>query len=482
MAVFWRQSNPNMTDRNTLEAQLLDLIFDHRAIEFAELSRAFNPLRVLGVEHYEIRHANTLAWLLTPSESHGLGDAFARQFLKIACDQNNSGLGKAILAAVASTGLDAVHVRREVTTKEMERLAESEAEDAIEGKPDADETGALSEAQAASMGLLDVLIQGDSWVVAIEAKVRSRQHSEQLKRYAGSLTKGAPYMHRLHVFLSNDLTDAAYEPWSLITWDELVAAPLRLILDRLPTARHGEPQVAFLRSFLDVVDEHCLPPKGRREALLAELVADYSPLLNGIQGRQKGGKLTDGERELVAQNAVLIKKLAQRFKAPNVLREPMLKGLIQADDRLVLAGCSIGYVRFVMKAWLKQPWIHGAQSKRARGDYGVVCEIENSRDKGVQFKLQIRFLGDGIDERRPQRELLLELIRSAIKERPELAQRFPRAHWKADGSYFTIYSTEWLGSPLADDQVAVATLLETFMPSALAMSEFMAQVPSQLPT
>ena len=311
-----------MTDAKTPESQLLDLIFDHRAIEFAELSRVFNPLRVLGVEHYEIRHANTLAWLLTPGESHGLGDAFARQFLKIACDRDTGGSGTATLSSIASTGLEAAHVRREISSSQMERLTESETDDAIQGKPDADETGDVADDKRARPGLLDVLIQGQNWVVAIEAKVRSRQHSDQLDRYARSLAKGAPSMHRLHLFLTNDLTDQPREPWRPITWDALVSTPLRLILDRLPSARLGEPQIAFLRSFLDVVDEHCVPPKGRREDLLAALVEDYAPLLNGIQGRRKGGKLSERERELVAQNAGLIKKLAQRFRAPNVLREP----------------------------------------------------------------------------------------------------------------------------------------------------------------
>jgi len=40
----------------------------------------FNTFRVLGIEDAEIRHSNMLAWLLTPSESHGLGDRFLRRF------------------------------------------------------------------------------------------------------------------------------------------------------------------------------------------------------------------------------------------------------------------------------------------------------------------------------------------------------------------------------------------------------------------
>lgn len=46
----------------------------------ALLSR-FNIFRVLRAAKHEIRHSNMLAWLLTPDESHGLGDRFFRRWL-----------------------------------------------------------------------------------------------------------------------------------------------------------------------------------------------------------------------------------------------------------------------------------------------------------------------------------------------------------------------------------------------------------------
>ena len=33
----------------------------------------FNIFETLGIQHYEIRHSNTLAYWMNPSESHGLG-------------------------------------------------------------------------------------------------------------------------------------------------------------------------------------------------------------------------------------------------------------------------------------------------------------------------------------------------------------------------------------------------------------------------
>ena len=41
----------------------------------------FNVFRALKIERVEIRHSNALAWLLDPSESHGLGDVVLRRVL-----------------------------------------------------------------------------------------------------------------------------------------------------------------------------------------------------------------------------------------------------------------------------------------------------------------------------------------------------------------------------------------------------------------
>ena len=42
--------------------------------------RTFNPFDVLRYADYEIRHSNVLAWLLQPDGTHGIGDAFLRDF------------------------------------------------------------------------------------------------------------------------------------------------------------------------------------------------------------------------------------------------------------------------------------------------------------------------------------------------------------------------------------------------------------------
>jgi hypothetical protein len=41
----------------------------------------FNPLKILGVSNFEIRHSNVLAWLFNPKGHHGLGDSLFKSVL-----------------------------------------------------------------------------------------------------------------------------------------------------------------------------------------------------------------------------------------------------------------------------------------------------------------------------------------------------------------------------------------------------------------
>ncbi|HEY4196088.1 MAG TPA: PD-(D/E)XK nuclease family protein [Mucilaginibacter sp.] len=41
----------------------------------------FNPFDVLGIQHFEIRHSNFLAWMFDPAGSHRLGDYFLKGFI-----------------------------------------------------------------------------------------------------------------------------------------------------------------------------------------------------------------------------------------------------------------------------------------------------------------------------------------------------------------------------------------------------------------
>lgn len=89
--------------------------------EFARLHQKFhqfNPLKVLRVDQFEIRHSNILAWLLDPNETHQMGGFFLKKMLtRLVMRTENEGKGEEIdfLSFLHSSFHDA-EVAREVKT------------------------------------------------------------------------------------------------------------------------------------------------------------------------------------------------------------------------------------------------------------------------------------------------------------------------------------------------------------------------------
>ena len=139
--------------------------------ELGRLAKEFDAFRFLGVSGSEEIHSKVLTWLLNPKETHGAGDYFLKRFL--------SETGVATTQEVDSdTWLDAT-VRRE-----WPNVVDGEA------------------------GFLDILVQnqGKNFVCAIENKIFSDEHSEQLRRYRKALAKRYPSFRRHHVFLTPEGT------------------------------------------------------------------------------------------------------------------------------------------------------------------------------------------------------------------------------------------------------------------------------------
>lgn len=68
-----------------MESDLRKLIDDRQFREFHREfvePREFNTFDVLRYADYEIRHSNVLAWLLRPTDTHGIGDRFLRWFVE----------------------------------------------------------------------------------------------------------------------------------------------------------------------------------------------------------------------------------------------------------------------------------------------------------------------------------------------------------------------------------------------------------------
>ena len=151
--------------------------------ELESLLGGFNIFQVLGFEYGEIRHSNVLAWLLDPAESHGLDDTFLQAWLKRVL--HDAPVEATITPVdVHCWNLASVEVRREW--------------------------------QHIDLLLVFTMTGGEQWVVAVENKVNSTQHSDQLSRYRRIVeSQFGQARHRLYLFLTKneeEPEDDAYLP------------------------------------------------------------------------------------------------------------------------------------------------------------------------------------------------------------------------------------------------------------------------------
>lgn len=141
-----------------------------------------------GSGSYENRYNRMLRWLLDPAESHGLGPSFANALLALPA-----------LGETVDVGTRGVRVRVEVP---VQAEADSPA------------------------GRIDVVLTDrvSRLYVAVEAKMDSHQHSDQLRRYADyatTLAAPAPDWNHRFVFLTPTPEVPEHDAWVNVTYPDL---------------------------------------------------------------------------------------------------------------------------------------------------------------------------------------------------------------------------------------------------------------------
>lgn len=136
-----------MQNEETVIRQLEAFVIDNPQLEQLEnLVAEFNIFEALGAVRQELRHSDFLAFLLNPTEKHGLGDAFLKQFLtRVLTDADDAPISP---ITVKFANLSGCVVERETQN-------------------------------------IDILLYDDATglVCVIENKILSSEHNDQLNRY-----------------------------------------------------------------------------------------------------------------------------------------------------------------------------------------------------------------------------------------------------------------------------------------------------------
>lgn len=217
--------NPNATtnvDKQNALAALERFVVDNdELLELEERIGRFNIFDALRIVDREVKHSDFLAWLLDPRESHGQSGLFLRAILM---DLFKSARENGFSCPASPIELDGEELRGVEVRREWRNI--------------------------------DLLIRCDQprFVVAVENKIKSGEHSNQLSRYQETVRAEFGGVASMYVFLTvegDDPSEDAKENWVPYSYGDL-----HRVLERVRNANKtsiGDDVRAFLDHYLRLI-------------------------------------------------------------------------------------------------------------------------------------------------------------------------------------------------------------------------------------
>lgn len=381
-----------------LKSKLVRIIQDDEVQRLSVLINRFNPFDVLRVGYYELRHTNTLAWLLDPSGNHGLNDMFLRAFIARLGDAKSA----TNLMHDYETAADrSVIVRREVpltglvseyTEEQQLGLVQDEGENEND-KPTAPRKVS---GNGKREGAIDILIDGDGWVMGLEAKVRSGEGKGQLEKYFDKMVSFAKENNKslCVVYLTIDGEEPSNNNWVPASWRECVLDPLEKILD-IRQDLHSDVR-AFLLNYLQTLKRHT--GSGDDAETLARDIANQESFvgpLNALKAalakKSDEDQIDKGIERILRRHAPVIRMLLDQLVSPQGQRAKTIEQLLVDHGFKRLKGPA-SYIPFVPAGWTD-----GFREMLSYRDGCVLFEVVN-REPKMTIKLLVPSLGQNADD------------------------------------------------------------------------------------
>lgn len=199
-----------LTDEEALQNFLLDIdCLDELNI----WTDKFNLFDILKISRAEIRHSNMLAWLFDANENHGLGDKFFKCVVQKLVESDTD--GKLNVFQVLLRDYYSFMVYREWNN-------------------------------------IDLLLVSDDekTVIAVENKVGSQEHSNQLNRYRKICEKNYPEYNKIYIFLTPDgMPPSDTDNWLVLTYSDVID-----VLSKIMETNELLPDVQLMiNNYIDVV-------------------------------------------------------------------------------------------------------------------------------------------------------------------------------------------------------------------------------------
>ncbi len=213
------EQGPN--SRQALEEFVLE---NEELARLEELTSQFNIFEALGAVRQELRHSDFLAWLMSPAQTHGLGDSFLKGFLsRTSVKARELGIDTISPVDVDIWDLTEIEIRREWRNIDITLLDES-----------------------------------NKFVCVIENKIYSSEHSDQLGRYRRVAEAEFPDYTRHYVLLNVSAEEPSDSEYYVgVTYDEVCDVIERLLKMRASTI--GDHVATALSHYVTMIRRRVMP-------------------------------------------------------------------------------------------------------------------------------------------------------------------------------------------------------------------------------
>ena len=190
----------------------------------------YNVFNILNISRQELRHSDFLSFLFAPSKSGNLGQQFLKNFLILLAKENKA--SKLNFFDTLYGNINNVNVYREMAIKD---------------------------------GRIDILIQLEitkdkkqKVVIAIENKVDSDQHDNQLEKYKDYLFKEYKDYIKIMLYLTPNKAESGYNEWAEIDYEFILNVLNRLDTNNIDNtlATLIEDYKKLIRSEFDMMNDN----------------------------------------------------------------------------------------------------------------------------------------------------------------------------------------------------------------------------------
>ena len=230
----------------------------------------FNIFDVLKISRTEIRHSNMLSWLLNPYENHGLNDSFLRALIRGII--KNGTFGNAEPIELMTADLRGVQILREW-------------ED------------------------IDILIYTEEFIIAIENKIDSSEHDNQLKKYREIIENKYKQQKKIYLYLTPlGVNSGNSNDWEIISYTDILDAVVSVFETKKMDLADGSKQL--IKDYIHLLRSRIVEDPKLVE-ICRKIYLQYKPALDLIF-ENKGNPVSECIIEVLKEKNFLVNEAYSR--------------------------------------------------------------------------------------------------------------------------------------------------------------------------